>query len=346
MRPRLILAFAALLGMILAGCTNSPVPADTADAATPPTFLQGVAARVPAYTVDAVGAVDWWAAWVEAHPGRLPTSPGNIAARDAIVQELAGMGLEVEVRLYPVGAAGQQAPPAVPLFVSAVVGTKVGTTQPDHVIGLISHYDTLATTLYGAYDNGSGTAADLATCRTLSTIPMNKTLACIFFDGEEEGTLASREFAKEVDAGKATVHYDFVLGFDMTGINWPGHDWKLYNWVGDEFAPQLFPFVNGTLHEVLGFPESGAEAFPFNDRNSDEASFKAIHVPTIRFAGGRTASAYPQYHMPQDTVEFVYEFAGSRANFEQGLGAIIQAASQLVLELDQVSLEDLESAYA
>jgi len=343
MRAVLPLAVLALCGLLLSGCSQPPAEPQVTPPPSPD-LLYRVAAHAPNVTVDAVAAVDWWAAWVQAHPERLPTTPNNVAARDAIAQELTAVGLKVEVQQFPIGALGHYAPDGAPLTVSALVATKTGTTQPDHRIALISHYDTQPGTLYGAYDNGSGTAADLATCKVLAALPMNKTLACIFFDGEEEGTVASEQFAQKA-ASDGSVHYDFVFGFDMVGLNWPGYtDWKLYAWVGDEFAKPLFPFVNGTLHQVLRYPETGAEVFPFNDRNSDEASFKAIHVPTVRFAGGRTAGAYPQYHMPQDTVDFVEQFAGGRANFEAGLGAIVKTAVQLALELDQVSLADLQAA--
>ncbi|MES2155692.1 MAG: M28 family peptidase [bacterium] len=347
MRPLVALAGALLVLLAISGCSQPPTTPPPAPPSAPATLLERVAEHAGNVTVDGKAAADWWAAWVQAHPERLPATPRNAEARDAIVAELRAAGLYVEIHRYPVGTGPLRAPPQVPLTVSAVVAYHNGTGQPDHVIALTSHYDTMAGTLYGAYDNGSGTAADLAVCKALAARPMNKTLACIFFDGEEEGTLASREFAKEVAGASGQVHYDVVLGFDMTGINWPGYPaWKLYAWVGDEFAQPIFPFVNGTLHKVLGYPDAGAQAFPFNDRNSDEASFKAIHVPTVRFAGGRTASTYPQYHMPQDTVDFVDQFVGGRANFEAGLGAIIRTAVQLGLEFDQVSLADLTAEYA
>lgn len=348
MRPFLPVAILALAA--LAGCaSDTPAPAGP-----PPTLPERTAANVPPLQLDAAAAVQWWSDFAQTYTMRNAFAPNNLAARDHIAAGLAAAGLQVRILRYPAGAQGQALPAqAGPLFVSVVEATKPGLT--DRTLALGAHYDNASPvvsvapgTVEAAYDNGSGTAALYNLCTALAKVQTRHTVTCLFFDGEELGRVGSRAYV----ADPSHPRPDYYLGFDMTGLNWPGIDttapgresWKLYAWTGAEFADALFPYVNGTLHQVLGHPSSGVEAFPFNDRNSDEASFAQAHVPTVRFAGGRTAGLYPQYHMPGDTVEFVEQFAGGRDRFAQGMAAVVQAAWQVALGLDQVSLDELKAA--
>ncbi|HEX2065502.1 MAG TPA: M28 family peptidase [Candidatus Thermoplasmatota archaeon] len=336
---------AILLVALLAGCASTSPPPAAAPA--PATLLERTAASVPALPLDAKAAVDWWSSFAQTYTARSAFTANNAAARDHIAAGLAEAGLQVRLLQYPVGAEGLALPAtAGPLFVNVVEATKPG--DGEGTIALGTHYDgSAAATVQAAYDNGSGTAALYSLCTALAKVPTRHSFTCLFFDGEELGALGSQAYV----ADPTRPVPDYYLGFDMVGLNWPGIDttqvgkeaWKLYAWTGPEFADALFPFVNGTLHGVLGYPASGAQAFPFNDRNSDEASFAQAHVPTVRFAGGRTAGSYPQYHLPGDTVEYVEQFAGGRDRFEAGLAAVVRTAWQVALQLDQASLDDLRA---
>lgn len=344
----MLLAAALLVAALFAGCAAT-APAATTAPPVPLTLLERTAANVPALRYDAKAGVDWWSDFAQTYTLRNSFAPNNAAARDHIAAGLAAAGLHVRILQYPAGAQGRSLPAtAGPLFVNVVEATKPG--RDNRTLALGAHYDnTYAATVQAAYDNGAGTATLYNLCTALAKVPTQHTLTCLFFDGEELGTVGSLAYV--ADASHPVP--DYYLGFDMTGLNWPGIDtaqpgnekWKLYAWTGAEFADALFPHLNGTLHQVLGYPLAGAEAFPFNDRNSDEASFAAAHVPTVRFAGGRTAGLYPQYHMPGDTVDFVYQFAGGRDRFELGMATAVKAAWQVALELDQASLDDLRAAY-
>ncbi|MEA3204302.1 MAG: hypothetical protein QOI63_1982 [Thermoplasmata archaeon] len=344
-----LLAVALLLAALLAGCAATP------PAAPPLPLLERTAAKVPPLVFDAKAGVDWWSDFAQTYAGRNSFLPVNAAARDHIAAGLAQAGFHVRLLQYPASVRGQQLPAKEgPLFVNVVEATKPG--RDNRTLALGAHYDNASPvvslapgTVQAAYDNGAGTATLYDLCTALAKVPTQHTLVCLFFDGEELGTVGSRAYV--ADASHPVP--DYYLGFDMTGLNWPGIDtsapgkqlWKLYAWTGPEFADALFPYVNGTLHQVLGYPSSGAEAFPFNDRNSDEASFAQAHIPTVRFAGGRSAGLYPQYHMPGDTVDFVTQFAGGRDRFELGLATAVKTAWQVTLGLDQVSLDDLKAAY-
>lgn len=344
MKP--LLPLALLAAAALAGCVAS-------DPAVPPPaplpLLERTAANVPQLQYDAAAGVQWWSDFAQTYTFRNAFTANNAAARDHIAAGLAAAGMQVRVLQYPVSTQGQSLPAALgPLHVSVVEATKPGLGNGTLALG--AHYDnSAAATVQAAYDNGAGTATLYNLCVALAKVPTQRAITCLFFDGEELGTLGSLSYVADPSRPKPEV----FLGFDMTGLNWPGIDttqpgneqWKLYAWTGAEFADALHPFVNGTLHQVLGYPLAGSEAFPFNDRNSDEASFAAAHVPTIRFAGGRTAGLYPQYHKPGDTVDYVYQFAGGRDRFEQGMAAVVRTAWQVTLQLDQTSLDELKAAY-
>ncbi|MEK6976092.1 MAG: M28 family peptidase [Candidatus Thermoplasmatota archaeon] len=342
-----------LLAPAIAGCLSE----DGGRGATnPPSFAASLHDGIPPIAWNPGEAIDWWEDIASNYPKHDSNLPTNTLLRERLIADLTALGLDVEVRQYPGQFQGQAVPESPLTMLYAVVATKPGTTMPDHRIGLVSHYDTQTLTIHGAYDDASGVAADFHLCKALAQVPMNRTLACIFFDGEERGLVASQRYVEDVvleaDEGYG---YDYVLGYDMTGINWPGHPWKLYAMAGElwtvpgdidsaQVSP-LFPFAQDLLNGVLGYPADGVEVLPDSLRNSDERRFKEAGVPIIRFAGGLNATDYDQYHMPLDTVDHVYEVTGGRANFQAGFSAIVEASYATALALDRTTLGALEQAY-
>ncbi len=339
---RILLAVVVATLVPLAGCISDNPPT-----AAPTSLAQEVAAGLPALHWNVATSVDWWEDYVTTYVKRDAHLPNNDLAREHLVSELERIGFEVEVRSYPAGGFGQGLPDAVPLQVDAVVATRTGTELPDHRIGLVSHYDTQAATIQGAYDDGSGVAAQFAICEALAQVETRRTIACIFFDAEEMGLVASQRYVEDVVLeGDEPYVYDTVIGYDMTGINWPGHDWKAYLMTGDaDKVPFLQPFGRDLLNGVMGYPEEGLEVLDTHDRNSDERRFRDAGVPIYRFAGGRYAADYPEYHRPGDTVDYVYDFVGGRANFEAGFATIVEASYNLVLALDATSTDEMAARY-
>lgn len=78
---------------------------------------------------------------------------------------------------------------------------------------------------------------------------------------------------------------------------------------------------------------------------TDDPAMPPAAEPILCFAGGRTASDYPGYHQPWDTVDFVHLYVGGRANFEAGLQVIVESGYATVLALDGTDLLGLEEAY-
>ncbi|MHB1261385.1 MAG: M28 family metallopeptidase [Thermoplasmatota archaeon] len=337
------LAF-ALTALALSGCLSD----DGSPPSTSGTLLDRTTTDLPPIAWDLEAQIAWWEDISTNYPKHDSNLPTNAMLRERIVADLEALGLEVEVRSYPGQVQNQDIPDVDGTELYAIIATKTGTTMPDHRLGLVSHYDTQTATIMGAYDDASGVAAEYSICKALAQIPMQRTLACIFFDGEERGLVGSERYVQDVVVeGDEPYVYDLVLGYDMTGLNWPGYrDWKMYVMTGPEDdVPALTGFASGLMHGTLGYPESGVEVLDVHDRNSDERNFKEAGVPIYRFAGGRNAADYDQYHRPLDTVEHVYDVAGGRANFAAGFETIVEASYTTALAFDRTSMDELRVAY-
>ena len=340
---RALAAVLLLLAAAAAGCLE-PGPGQ---AAVP--FERRITADLPAPAWDVKAQVDWWEDIATNYPKHDANTPENARLREHLVSELRALGLDVEVRAYPGAVQGHDLPDTgETTALYAIVATKSGTSMPDHRLGLVAHYDSQTGTINGAYDDMSGVAAEFSICKALAQVPMNRTLACIFFDGEERGLVASERYVQDVvkdnDEGYA---YDLVMGYDMTGLNWPGYStWKMYCMTGPaDDVPALVPFAKAVLNGALGYPETGVEVLDVHDRNSDERNFKEAGVPILRFAGGRNAADYDQYHKPLDTVDHVYELAGGRETFEAGFATIVEGSVAAALAFDRTSMAELHTEF-
>lgn len=255
---------------------------------------------------------------------RITATPIQTDATNALVAELKGMGYSVEVKTYKT-------------VLQAIVATKKGLVKPNEVISFGAHFDTVAQTFSGTYDNGSGTRMVMGLAKAFSKVATKRTLQFMLFNGEEEGALASEELAADYKARK--VNIKAFLGFDMVGLAWPVKTTTatscLCIWRGskDDAFDQLLADVN---YKFLKFPE-GKRLVSLegrNVRNSDEASFAGAGWPTLRWAGLRSASNYPEYHMPNDNMATIDAVAGGRQYFEAGLLNTLLSAYYTAAALD------------
>lgn len=316
MRTRtLALALAAVVALPLAGAATA------APSAAGPKSLRDY----PAPAVTGKAMVDGVEAFSAGFRLRVTGTPVQRSATDALAAEARGLGYDVEVKSY----AG---------VLQAVVATKKGTDKAAETIVFGGHFDSVPQTVDGAYDNGSGTRLLMDLARSFAKVRTHRTLQFAWYNGEEEGALASDQMAQAYKA--AGVKVKAFLGFDMVGIAWPvGVQTTAVNclcmWRGarDEAFDTLLADVN---HGFLKFPK-GEQLVSIegrNVRNSDEASWADAGYPTLRWAGLRKAASYPEYHKPGDTLAAMERVAGGRPFLEKGMRNTLLSAYYTAAALD------------
>jgi hypothetical protein len=265
--------------------------------------------------------------FVAQHPMRQTTLQiDNAGSSEFLAAEAKKYGFKTRIIEYETGNA--RAP-----VVRVVEAIKPGTKKPNEWIAFISHYDTVEQTLQGAYDDGSGTNIMRYFAKAFSKVKMNRTIAMLWFDGEEQGLLASDIYAKEAkEKGRKIVA---AMGFDMVGIGMPArYCICIYYGPMPQDAAWAVPIIDHVNERFLKFPmgdggPARTEDWPVgtdghvcscgpNIRNSDESNFAEQGYLTMRWTGMRTALSYPGYHQPWDTVPFMELVAGSRELLEQG----------------------------
>jgi hypothetical protein len=282
---------------------------------------------------------DTLSTFASTYPYRFTGGPTELLAAEAIRTEMSSLGYTTALEPLSPNAAAPAAPVG-PLRVLTAV--KRGTTRPDEWILFVGHYDTIATTIYGAYDNGAGTNMLRFLARELADVKTNRSIMFAWYNAEEEGLLASKRHAEMLKAENRKI--EAVFGFDMVGIGYPAkppadipattYCMCLYHGARDKaWADPLLRHVN---HAFLQFPNS-TTTVPVagnNVRNSDESSFANQGYRTLRWTGMRTAGNYPAYHAEDDTMETIDRVAGGRSFFEQGSLNTLRSAYYTFLAVD------------
>lgn len=298
------------------------------------------------------------AAFSTAFPERITGSPVERLAGDDLVRRAEAIGgWKVTTVAPPLSrtAGGQTVttPSDLPAgAIEAIVLRKEGTgDNKDETIVFGGHYDGFPGAQQAAYDNGTGTMLLLGMAKALKAVGTDRALEIHLYNGEEEGAFASDAMAKLYKSqGRKIAAY---LGFDMVGIAFPvaapaaGKTclcmwWGTRGTAGAEdkaIFNSIMKHVNFDAEKGLGLPNVAGrvEIVGVNTRNSDERSWATQGYPTARWAGLRTASTYPQYHLPLDNMETILTQTGSLANFEAGLMNTLKSAYYTALVLDRTT---------
>lgn len=140
--------------------------------------------------------------------------PGNLRAQAEKLAYLRGqlepLGYEITLETFELAERFRVAADVKGINLLA---TKRGTAQPDHVIEIGAHYDTMGTP--GADDNSSGVAGVLEVARVLAAVPTKKTIRFCFFDFEELGLLGS--FAHVERLEQSPEVHEGILVLEMIG---------------------------------------------------------------------------------------------------------------------------------
>ena len=289
--------------------------------------------------------------YVSKYPLRQNGLPNNAAAADFLAAEAEKYGFKSKIHEFPGGTNNVRT-------LRVVESVKRGTKKPNEWIAFVAHYDAVApdgvgATIEGAYDPASGANMMRYFAKAFSKIKTDRSIAMIWFDAEENGLLGSRAYVDQVVNAKGAPKFHAVMGFDMVGIAYPApYCMCIYhgpNIPGD--AATAVPIIDYVNEQFLKFPMGdGAPAtsrWPRgveghvcncgpNIRNSDESSFADVGIFTMRWTGMRTASDYPGYHFPWDTVPFMEVVAGSRETLEQGTENTFLSAYYTTFVLDKL----------
>jgi Peptidase family M28/WD40-like Beta Propeller Repeat len=215
------------------------------------------------------------------------TRPGNRLASSYLFETYKSFGYTPELQWLsrPEAAGGQTA---------NVVATLKGTTNPDLVYVVSSHYDSVATGP-GADDDSSGTAALLETARLLAAHPQPATIVFASFTGEESGLLGSREFVRRAIADK--VRIVGALNNDMVG------------WANDNRLDNTIRYSNPGIRDI-----QHAAAMQFSNlitydalyyKGTDAHAYYEAYGDIVGGIGSYPVLGSPHYHQPHDTLDTI-----------------------------------------
>jgi peptidase M28-like protein len=328
---------AVILLSLLAGCL--------APGAQQPLQADGAALQVvDEVLADGQQAYQFVLDFPMSFPNRRAAEPNHEAARVYLEEQLQGFGLRTWRHDY---TAGQN-----------VIGVRNGTTRADEWVILSAHYDSAATTTFGAWDDGAGSAALLEMARAFGSRAWNRTLAFAFFDDEERGLVGSRHFVEDEVLGKG-LKVAANLNFDPPGLNWPcvnpdGSDLPVTILPSRQTTPGqqalLAAILGGAAaagvpEEAMDVHEGGVAIVGVAGNNllsggSDHQSFDAADVPNA-FLGGSvpiavgpvTAISY-LLHTPLDTVQQMELRCGGQDLLAKGFQAILDIVHHALVAFD------------
>ena len=201
---------------------------------------------------------------------------------------------------------------------SNFVAEKLGTTQPQKVLILSSHIDSVR--CKGANDNGTGTIGLLAVAQELSKQNYSYTVRILGFDKEEIGLVGSDAYVASL---KTKTDVIGNINFEMMGVN-SRQDGSFHVIDCDKASSVVISSKIRNSIANLGLPLTIVKAC--TDR-SDHASFWRHNLPAVviseNFFGG---DADPCYHAKCDIVDdrLDYNYMGNI------LEAVLDASEQFL----------------
>ncbi len=234
---------------------------------------------------------------------RFALGPQAPIAGQWIRNEFESFGLNASVHSFPIGTEPQ-------IYGQNIVGELLGTTRPNDIYVISSHYDTWSDVnpliAPGADDNGSGTAAVLMAARILSQYQFEGTIRFITFSAEEQWMVGSDAYVSQAhNAGEnivADINLDMILhpGFDNLDPD-PDYDVDIEAndsslWLGQYLAAQFAAYtpLNFQVHNDPG-------------QVSDHAAFWWYGYDAVglseNIADEIWGGSNDTYHLPSDTIE-------------------------------------------
>ena len=216
------------------------------------------------------------------------SKPGNDMASQYIFDKLESFGLETELQWFTPKKDTYNGKTA------NVIATLTGTTNPELVYVISSHYDSVEEGP-GADDNTSGTAALIETARILAKNPMPCTIKFLAFTGEEAGLLGSREFVRQ--AIESNIKIVGALNNDMVG------------WANNSRLDNTIRYSNEGIRDI-----QHAAASIFTDmitydalyyKSTDAHAYYEAYGDIVGGIGSYPVLGNPYYHQWNDNLETI-----------------------------------------
>ncbi len=219
-------------------------------------------------------------------------------AADWLFATLEGFGVEVSNEEFDVSGS----------TLRNVIGRHEGVLNPDNVVIVGAHYDSMSETPWdfapGADDNASGVAAVLEAARILSGYSFENTVEFICYGGEEQGRKGSEHNA--LQAGLTGKNIVGMINLDMIGYWPPGSDQELdigknvsSSWLAELAENATTDYSSIPVHN---WPDTGV---CFDDQVSYWAEgYDAIVLMDCYEAHldpGGSGETTPHYHRTTDT---------------------------------------------
>ncbi|MEW6566996.1 MAG: M28 family peptidase [Chloroflexota bacterium] len=230
---------------------------------------------------------------------RVPGSPAHQATGDWILDQLQQAGWETDAQTFEVEG----------LHLRNLIGRAGPASGEPYLLG--AHYDTRPFAdrdpafpdrpVPGANDGASGVAVLLELARVLDTQRLPQPVWLVFFDGEDGGGLAGRDWllGSRYFAHHLTAHPAAVVVVDMVG----DADLGLYFEQNSDLA--LASAIWATANQ-LGY--QAFIPFPKYAIYDDHVPFLELGIPAVDIID----FDYPHWHTTQDTLDKV-----SAGSFEQ-----------------------------
>ncbi|MGM1056750.1 MAG: M20/M25/M40 family metallo-hydrolase [Bacteroidota bacterium] len=216
------------------------------------------------------------------------SKPGNDMASQYIFEKFKSFGYEPEFQWFTPKKEAYNGKTA------NVIATLKGTTNPELVYVISSHYDSVEDGP-GADDNTSGTAALLETARILAKNPMPCTIMFLAFTGEEAGLLGSREFVRQ--AMENNIKIVGALNNDMVG------------WTNNSRLDNTIRYSNEGIRDIQ---HAAASIFTdmitydaFYYKNTDAHAYYEAYGDIVGGIGSYPVLGNPYYHQWNDNLETI-----------------------------------------
>lgn len=212
-------------------------------------------------------------------------TPPNARARGYIVEQLRQYGLDVRVQ----EADARRREFGLTARVSNIIGILPG--RREEAIGLLSHYDSTASTP-GAADDALGVAVSIEAARIVASWPEREwSLLVLITDGEEAGLMGAAALMTDrqiTDRLKAYINLEAVgsSGTPVLFETGPGNEWLIAPWA------LRAPHPRGGSY--------GIEVYKRLPNDTDFSIVRKQDIPGLNFAAVEDSYAY---HTARDTPE-------------------------------------------